>query len=41
MSILIVNDTSGKLAQKKGLPVLNQFITWLIFGFIFIPFELK
>ncbi|KAJ3059362.1 Glycosyl phosphatidyl inositol anchor synthesis, partial [Podochytrium sp. JEL0797] len=30
VSILVVNDTSGRLKRKEGLPFLNQLVSWLI-----------
>ncbi|KAJ3287053.1 Glycosyl phosphatidyl inositol anchor synthesis [Rhizoclosmatium sp. JEL0117] len=30
VSIFIVNDTSGRLTRKEGLPLLNQLLSWII-----------
>ncbi|GBB85942.1 hypothetical protein RclHR1_12390004 [Rhizophagus clarus] len=32
LSIIIVYDTTNKLKSRAGLPVLNQYIAWIILG---------
>jgi hypothetical protein len=32
LSVLIVNDSTTRISNKEGLPLLNQTVSWALLG---------